>query len=98
MRPKIAFFVAFWATSCIAAGLNVWPYLRTYRAYQYDGQEVAGFPWTFHKIGGDCFLLACDTYDFHGAYFAADVALALAAACTAGYFAARLCQKPARST
>lgn len=98
MRATIAFLLAFLATSCVAVWLNVWPYLRTYRAYQYDGQEMAGFPWTFRQIGGDCFPLVCENYDFHLAYFAADVALALACALTAGYLAARLGIKRPGST
>ena len=97
MRTTIAFLLAFLATSGIATLLNVWPYLRTYRAYQYDGQEMVGFPWTFRQVGGDCFPLVCENYDFHLAYFAADVALALACALAAGYLAARLGRKRPRS-
>lgn len=63
------------------------------RAYQYDGQEMAGFPWAFRKIGGDCFPRVCENYDFHIAYFAADLALALVCAFSAGYLAVRLCRK-----
>ncbi|MGO1003468.1 hypothetical protein [Lysobacter sp. CA196] len=89
MRAKTAFFSAFIATLVVAFLANAMPYFLTRHAYQRDGQEAAGFPFVFRKVGGDCGELACDTYGFHAAYFAADLALAWSCAILAGYIAVR---------
>lgn len=89
MRAKTAFSTAFLATIFIAFLANAVPYFLTRRAYQRDGQEVAGFPFLFRKVGGDCGVSACDSYGFHVVHFAADAGLALACALFAGYIALR---------
>lgn len=89
MQAKARFLTAFLTAAVIASLANALPYLLTRHAYQRDGQEVAGFPLAFHRIGGDCSPSACDNYDFHLAYFAADLSLALIFAAAAGLLAAR---------
>lgn len=89
MPAKAAFSLAFVATLLTAALANALPYLLTRRAYQRDGQEVAGFPLSFRKLGGDCGVSACDSYGFHAVHFAVDLGLALAWAALAGYIASR---------
>jgi hypothetical protein len=89
MTRKSKFLSAFLITVCAAVLANVVPYLGTRGAHQYDGQEVAGFPYHFHKVGGDCWPAACDTYHFNLGYFAADLGLALACAIAVGFMAAR---------
>jgi len=76
-------------TVAVAAIANAIPYLLTRGAYQRDGQKVAGVPFTFRRIGGDCWPAACDTYAFHMGYFVADLALAVAFALLMGALAAR---------
>ncbi len=88
MRAKIAFCLVFSLVLLLAGLANAVPYLNTRGAYQHDGQEVAGFPWPFRKIGGDCGAESCDTYAFHAGYFAADAAVGLAAALALGSLAA----------
>lgn len=89
MRAKTAFSATFLAMLFIALLANAVPYWLTRGAYQRDGQEVAGFPISFRKLGGDCGVSACDSYGFHAAHFAADLGLALACAALAGYIALR---------
>lgn len=89
MPARTAFSTAFVATLVAAALANALPYLLTRRAYQRDGQEVAGFPLSFRKLGGDCGVSACDSYGFHAVHFAVDLGLALACAALAGYIASR---------
>ena len=93
MRAKIVFYSIFSVAIGAAAAINAWPYWRTRQAYRYDGQEVAGFPFAFRRIGGDC-AAACENYDFHLGYFAADLALALAFAVLAGGIAAAMAGRP----
>ena len=81
--------------ACLVAGIladasNAIPYLLTRGAYQHDGQEVAGFPFVFRRVGGDCWPTACDTYPFHLGYFVADLALAVAFALVVGAIATRV--------
>ncbi|KRG63759.1 hypothetical protein ABB26_11175 [Stenotrophomonas humi] len=90
MRRKLRFISAFLVTGGIAVIANLVPYLRTRGAYQYDGQEVAGFPYEFRRIGGDCWPATCETYHFDLSYFAADLGLALACALAAGLIAASI--------
>ncbi|MNN40316.1 hypothetical protein D3C81_1543870 [compost metagenome] len=94
MIRKLRFLSAFLIAGCIAAFANLLPYLRSRGAYQYDGQEVAGFPYAFRRIGGDCLPAICDTYHFHPGYFAADLGLALACAVAAGLIAASVGKGP----
>ncbi|WP_269792505.1 hypothetical protein [Stenotrophomonas sp. Iso1] len=94
MSRKLRFLSAFLITGCIAAFANLLPYLRSRGAYQYDGQEVAGFPYAFRRIGGDCLSSICNTYHFHPGYFAADLGLALECAMVAGLVAASVGKGP----
>ena len=96
MRAKLAFCSIFSVALVAAAAINAWPYWRTRQAYRYDGQEVAGFPLAFRRIGGDC-AAACENYAFHLGYFAADLTLALAFAALAGLIAAALARRPRRA-
>lgn len=89
MTRKSRFISAFLITISAAAIANAVPYFGTRGAYQYDGQEVAGFPYSFHRIGGDCSPDPCDTYNFNVGYFSADLALALACALAVGFAATR---------
>lgn len=97
MRAKIAFASIFSLALAAVAAVNAWPYWRTREAYRYDGQEVAGFPYAFRRIGGDCGAAGCENYDFHLGYFAADLALGLAFAALAGLIAAALARRPRRA-
>jgi len=97
MRAKIAFFSMFSAALAIAAAVNAWSYWRTRGAYQYDGQEVAGFPFAFRRVGGDCAASACESFDFHLGYFMADLALGVAFAVLAGSVVAVLARKRRRA-
>lgn len=94
MIRKLRFLSAFLTTGCIAALADLLPYLRSRGAYQYDGQEVAGFPYAFRRIGGDCLPAICDTYHFHPGHFAADLGLALACAVAASLIAASVGKGP----
>ena len=94
MSRMLKFLSAFLITGCITAFANLLPYLRSRGAYQYDGQEVAGFPYAFRRIGGDCLPAICDTYHFHPGYFAADLGLALACAVAVGLIAASVGKGP----
>ena len=89
MTRNFRFLSAFLITVCGAVIANAIPYFLTRGAYQHDGQEVAGFPFSFHRIGGDCWPAACNTYNFSLGYFAADLALALTCALAAGFMAVR---------
>lgn len=84
------FIAVFFITICVTIAVNLVPYLRTHGAHQYDGQEIAGFPFIFHKVGGDCFPSLCDTYNFHAGYFFANSAIGLACALVMGLFVAAL--------
>jgi hypothetical protein len=88
MTRTLRFITAFLATICIVVAVNAVPYLNTRGAYQRDGQEVAGFPFIFHKVGGDCYPQNCETYNFHVGYFAANTAIGLACAIVIGFAAA----------
>lgn len=89
MTRKSKFIFAFMIAASIAVIVNVIPYFLTLGAYQHDGQEVAGFPFDFHRVGGDCWPSACDTYNFNIGYFLADLAVALACAVAVGLVVAR---------
>ncbi|MEI2453721.1 MULTISPECIES: hypothetical protein [Lysobacter] len=94
MRAKIAFFSGFLVAAAVAVAVNALPYWRTRQAYRYDGQEVAGFPFVFRRIGGDCAAGACENYGLHLGYFAADLALGLAFAVLAGVIATAIARRP----
>ncbi len=88
MTRTVKFLAAFLTTICIAIAFNAVPYFNTRGAYQHDGQEVAGFPFKFHKIGGDCYPEDCESYNFHYGYFSANMAIALTCSIVAGFMAA----------
>ena len=67
--------------------LNLLPYLRTRGAYNGDGFEIIGFPFTFRRIGGFAGI-----YEFHSIALLADIVLALAVALLVGYCRARATQ------
>lgn len=87
---RLRFLPVFLVTACAGVVANALPYLRTRQAYQSDGVELAGAPFTFHAIGGDCWPALCENYSFHAGHFAADVAIVLACATLAGLLAQRL--------
>jgi hypothetical protein len=88
MSRTVRFMAAFSAAMCLVVAINALPYWGSRGAYQYDGQELAGFPFAFHKVGGDCSPSVCDTYNFHAGFFVADVAIGLAFAMAIGLWAA----------
>lgn len=90
MRPTSRFRVTALIVLSVASLANAAPYLLTRDAHQRDGQQVAGLPFPFHRIGGDCWPAACRTFDFHAGYFAADVLLALLLAVASGLVAATM--------
>lgn len=96
MSIRARFLRAFLATAAVGMLLNALPYLRTRGAYQADGQEVAGFPFVFHQVGGDCWPAHCDTFAFHPGYFLANLALVLLVATGAGLLAARRARRRTR--
>lgn len=69
------------------AALNAATLALTFHAPQVDGFRVAGFPFTFHRAGGDCFPEACGNFAFHAGYFVADAAIALGIAWLCGAMA-----------
>ena len=69
----------------IAAALNVLPYWRSYQAYTGDGFEVAGFPFTFHRVGGCAYIV-----EFRVDLLLLNVALAVAFASVMGWVAVRI--------
>ncbi len=78
------FITVFFTTICVTIAVNIAPYLISHGAYQYDGQEIAGFPFIFHKVGGDCSPILCDTYNFHVGYFFANIAIGLVSSLVIG--------------
>jgi hypothetical protein len=88
MTSKAKRFVGFSATAVIAAFLNLLPYLRTRGAYDGDGFEIIGFPFTFRRVGG--FVGA---HELHIVALLADIGLGLAVALLVGYASARICQR-----
>jgi hypothetical protein len=82
------FAVGFSATALVAAFLNLLPYLRTRGAYNGDGFEVIGFPFTFRRLGG-----IAGIYEFRLMFLLADIGLALAVALLVGYAYSRVHQR-----
>ena len=85
MSHRVRFIAGFWVGALTAAFLNVLPYLRTRGAYQSDGFEIAGFPFTFRRFGG---FQGVD--EFHLAALFADITLGLAMAWLIGYACAKV--------
>jgi hypothetical protein len=75
------FVTGFSIAALAAVMLNVIPYLWTRGAYQTDGFEVAGFPFTFRRFGG-----FAGTYQFHVDLLLYNIVLALAVAILFGWF------------
>ena len=84
--PK-RFSVGFAGAAVAAAFVNLVPYLRTRDAYNGDGFEVIGFPFTFRRLGGIAGL-----YEFHLLALLADIILALLLAAVVGYAFGRVRQ------
>lgn len=59
--------------------VNLIPYLVSLGAYKTDGLEIAGFPFTFWRLGGNSFVR-----EFKMQWLIADVAVALAVSTVAG--------------
>jgi hypothetical protein len=78
-RPVLRFGSGFAIGAAIAAGLNLLPYWRTYRAYGGDGYEIIGFPFVFRRMGGFSY-----SYTFRTDLLLADIAIALGFALVAG--------------
>jgi hypothetical protein len=66
------FLSAFAATTLLAAFANLLPYLLTRGAYNGDGYEVIGFPFTFRRLGGYVGI-----YEFSVGLLLADIIVAL---------------------
>lgn len=97
MTRTTKFFIAFSFTLAAAAAVNVVPYVNSRGAYRYDGQQVAGFPFAFHRIGGDCFPSTCETYALHAGYLLGDIAIGVACALGVGFVAASIGRQPRRT-
>jgi hypothetical protein len=82
--PAKSFSVGFAATVVVAAILNWLPYLQTRGAYNGDGFEVIGFPFTFRRLGG-----IAGIYEFRVVQLLLDIILALLVAAVAGCAFAR---------
>jgi hypothetical protein len=74
------FVVGFSIATVLAVFLNLLPYLRTRGAYNGDGFEVIGFPFTFRRIGG-----YIGVHEFRFIALLADIVLGLTVAFLAGY-------------
>ena len=77
------FNAGFAATAVAAAFLNFLPYLQTRGAYNGDGFEVIGFPFTFRRLGG-----IAGIYEFRVPALLTDIALALLVGFVVGYVSA----------
>jgi hypothetical protein len=66
------FVTAFAATALVAAFANLLPYLLTRGAYNGDGYEIIGFPFTFRRLGGYLGI-----YEFSVGLLLADIIVAL---------------------
>ena len=81
VRFALGFAVGVLAMLCA----NVMPYWQTYHAYDGDGYGLAGFPFTFRKVGGYVGI-----HRFSSHLLLADIAIALAVAVCFGVIAIRL--------
>lgn len=79
------FAAGFSATALVATFLNLLPYLRTRGAYNGDGFEIIGFPFTFRRLGG-----IAGIYEFSVMWLLADIGLALVIALLVGYVYSRV--------
>jgi hypothetical protein len=71
--------------------LNLLPFLRTRGAYNGDSFEIAGFPFTFRRLGG-----IDGRYEFHLLALIADIALGLVVAVLVGYACGKIPQRDSR--
>lgn len=78
------FGAGFMVATLAAALLNLLPYLLTRGTYNSDMFEVAGFPFTFRRIGGFTGI-----HEFRVWALLADVLLALIVAATVGGYVSR---------
>lgn len=65
--------------------LNALPFILTHGAYNGDGFEVIGFPFTFRRLGGFAGI-----YEFRNLALLADIFIGVAAAVIAGYACTRV--------
>ncbi len=79
---KFRFGLGFATGLLFSIACNLMPYARSYRAYDGDGYEVAGFPWTFRKVGG-----MTGTWHFSSGLLLADAVIGLATATLFGFAA-----------
>lgn len=98
MTSKSKFILGFTVAMIVAGVANVGPYFLTKNAYQHDGQQVAGFPFAFHRIGGDCAPDVCDTFNFNIGYFSVDLIIALVCGMAIGLIAARFGERAGKFT
>jgi len=84
MSTRKRFATGFAATAIAAAFLNLLPYLQTRGAYNGDGFEVAGFPFTFRRLGGFAGI-----HEFRPAALFADIALSFTVVLFIGYICTR---------
>ena len=82
------FVVGFVTGTIAAAFLNLLPFLRTRGAYNGDGFEIIGFPFTFRRLGG-----LTGIYEFHAVALITDIALGLVVALVVGYACTRVWQR-----
>ena len=89
MNPTTkSFGLGFTCAGLAAALANLLPYLMTRGAYNGDGFEVVGFPFTFRRVGG-----LTGIREFSVLALLADAGLALFAAAIVGYAFARVRQR-----
>jgi hypothetical protein len=69
---------------------NIATHVLTLHAPAVDGFHSIGWPFAFHRCGGDCHPGDCGAVAFHPGWFAADAAFAIGMALSAGWIVARL--------
>ena len=73
------FTAGFIAGAVAVTFLNLLPFFRTRGAYNGDGFEIIGFPFTFRRLGGFAGI-----YEFHTIALIADIVLGLVSALLVG--------------
>lgn len=96
MMRRRGFRLAFGGVAIAMAMLNAVPFVLTRHAPEVDGVRIAGFPFAFHRVGGDCAPQACGTFAFHAGYFVADAAIALGVAVALAALASRVAARHGR--